>query len=391
MRRWTSTALLPVIALLSTTALAASEAIPGSEPLHIYGGSAVEPCGWPTTVYVDGCTGTLVDPQVVVFAAHCMFFAGGAQPSTIRFGEVGEMPEREVPTVGCAMFPGWMPDEASFGSDVAFCVLEEPVTDVPIVPILMGCETEVLQPGQEITLVGFGATESGMLGVKHEVVTTINGSRNDGEVNVGGNGLSSCNGDSGGPAYVQLEDGSWRAFGITSRGVSGNCSDPSVYGLIHTHVEWIEETSGLDITPCHDADGVWNPDARCTEFPLTPGLGESTWAEGCALDLLSPPAASCGDPFDDGSGTTGTGGGSETGADASGGTAGEGSSSSSGDGEAGTAAASSTTTEPPADTDDTFLDSDDAESSGCGCTTEPTSPLGFLFLLGCVPLVRRRR
>lgn len=401
MRRSITTPLLAaVLALVSNTAFAAGVATPSAEPLHIYGGAATPTCGWPTTVFVDGCTGTLVHPEVVVFAAHCMFFAGGASPPAIGFGEAAAALERVVPTADCTMFPGWMPDESGFGFDVAFCVLAEPVTDVPVVPILMGCETEILQPDQEITLVGFGATETGMFEVKHEVVTTINGSENATELLVGGNGLSSCNGDSGGPAYVQLEDGSWRAFGITSRGTSADCNQESIYGLIPAHVEWIEETSGIDVTPCHDANGVWTPTEECTEFPMTPGIGESTWAEGCSLSRLSAPAATCGTPFGEDTGNTGgvtTGTGTSTGdasgtADASdqtGGSSGGGET-----GETGTDASPSTTeastTGVGTETDAPAGQDDPADDSGCGCTTGPVPSIG-LFPLGALLFSRRRR
>lgn len=29
----------------------------------------------------------------------------------------------------------------------------------------------------------------------------------------------------------------------------------------------LEDTAGVDITPCHDADGTWNPTSACDEFP----------------------------------------------------------------------------------------------------------------------------
>ncbi len=169
-----TTALCTVLGIC-TAAHASTVTMPPPDPVPIYGGTAVEECGWPTTVFMDGCTGTLVHPEVVVFAAHCMFFTGGFGPSFVGFGESDAAFSREIPTSDCTMFPGWIPDESMFGNDVAFCTLAEPVIDVPVVPILMGCETEILQPGQDITLVGYGMTEFGSFGVKHEVDTVVNG------------------------------------------------------------------------------------------------------------------------------------------------------------------------------------------------------------------------
>ncbi|MCX4247648.1 S1 family peptidase [Paraliomyxa miuraensis] len=359
-------------------------------PQPIVGGAPVEACGWPTTVHLDGCTGTLVHPELVVFAAHCMFFAGGQGPATADFGETVDTLARQVPTAGCTMFPGWVPDETQFGNDVAFCTLAEAVTDVPIVPVLMGCETDVLMPDQEITLVGFGLDDTFSFGTKNEVVTTINGFEGP-EINVGGNGTSSCNGDSGGPAYVQLPDGSWRVFGITSRGTSASCDDPSIYGLIHSHVEWIETESGLDITPCHDsADGTWNPGEDCGGFPLTPGIGETSWDQGCGALRLSGPSATCGDPFMEDTGSTGQ---ADTGLDESGGSSSDGGSTDTGL-PGGTASGSTGPLEGTtgdATTGNTAPEDDPDTVITCSCSTDAPvpRPLALLLLL-FLPAIRRR-
>ena len=56
-----------------------------AEAEPIYGGSKVKQCGWPTTVALGGCTGTLVHPELVIFAAHCM--QGSSGPSKATFGD----------------------------------------------------------------------------------------------------------------------------------------------------------------------------------------------------------------------------------------------------------------------------------------------------------------
>lgn len=379
---------------VSVAAHASSQFELPPNPSNIYGGTAVEECGWPTTVTMEGCTGTLVSPDVVIFAAHCMFFAGEVGPAFVGFGETDFNPAREVATQSCTMFPNWIPEESSFGTDVAFCVLSEPVLDVPIVPILMGCETELLQPGQDITLVGFGVTDQGLFGVKHAVDTVVNGFEGP-EINVGGGGTSSCNGDSGGPAYIQLEDGTWRVFGITSRGTGPDCSLPSIYGLIHDHVAWIETESGFDITPCHDADGTWNPSDGCTEFPLDPDVGNTGWAQGCAVPRLSGPSATCGDPFDFGgsTGDTGdTGDSSDTGVD---GTAGDttetglpGGTAGSGATDDGPSPGSTTTT--PGTGDGGAQDGGD-DVITCTCRSDAPTPTAAWLLLSLLPAARRRR
>ncbi|HET6582741.1 MAG TPA: trypsin-like serine protease, partial [Nannocystaceae bacterium] len=202
---------------------------------RIYGGAPAGTCEWPSAVFLGGCTGTLVHPEVVIYAAHC-----GTSVQWAWFGEDSNQQQgRYVDTEFCATIPGGSP---GYGNDFAVCKLAEPVTDVPIVPPLMGCETDVLQPGVEVWLVGFGETESGAYGTKYEVAVQLQTIEND-EALLGGGGTAPCYGDSGGPAYVRLPatidpEESWRVFGITSWG--GECGTGGYYSMMHNGMDWFE-------------------------------------------------------------------------------------------------------------------------------------------------------
>ena len=255
----------------------------------IYGGTDVASCGWPTTVNLGGsCTGTLVAPDVVIYAAHC-----GAGYDYVRLGEKASSGAgRWVATEHCEVYPGGGPGS---GDDWAYCTLADAVDDVPIVPILMGCETSVLKKGQQVTIVGFGDSNTGPYGVKREVTAPIQSLSSNGEIRIGGGGKDSCQGDSGGPVFVQLDDGTWRVFGITSYG--GACGGGGYYSMMHTGMEWFESKTGRDLTPCHDADGTWNPTAACGEFPEHPAPGYGTWSNGCVGGPTSEYSDMCGDPY----------------------------------------------------------------------------------------------
>lgn len=267
---------------------------------EIYGGTDVATCGWPTTVELGGaCTGTLVHERVVIYAAHC-----GTNYSSVRLGEsINGGPGRNVSTQQCKIFPGGEPGK---GNDFAYCTLAQPVTDVPLVPILMGCEAEdYLVAGQPVTVVGFGNANTGPYGIKRQVNTTINSITANDEAFIGGGGKDSCQGDSGGPVFVQVEDGSWRVFGITSYG--GACGTGGYYSMMHKGMAWFESQTGYDLTPCHDADGTWNPGPDCGSFPLTPGVGSGTWASGCSGGAATGYSGACGAPYADGGGGGGGG------------------------------------------------------------------------------------
>jgi hypothetical protein len=260
-------------------------------PKGVYGGEPTQTCGWPTTVSLGGCTATLVHPRVIIYAAHC-----GSGQDDIALGESANSPAAVVQTAWCRAFPGY---QIGNGTDHAFCVLAQSV-NLEIVPILMGCEAEeALQPGAEVEIVGFGQNDTGNpYGTKHQATTYLNSVQND-EAFIGGGGTDVCGGDSGGPAYIQLDDGTWRVFGITSYGDPA-CLAGSYFSMMHIGMEWFESElaqEGIDITPCHDSDGTWNPSEDCTGFPTDPKTPAGDWASGCDQGTPSGWSSTCGPPY----------------------------------------------------------------------------------------------
>jgi MYXO-CTERM domain-containing protein len=270
---------------------------PEQTPL-ISNGTPAENCQWPTTVTLFGggglCTGTLVHPQIVTTAAHC------GHPAQISFGETAFSPEREVAVDHCMRNPDYSSNDNNGvnENDYAYCKLAQPIYDIPFTPPVYGCEIEILSPGRQAFIVGFGNNEGeNGAGTKRWAETIIQTVVNEFSttVAVGASGTAACSGDSGGPAYVQYPDGSFHAFGTVSGGPPCG-SGPDTYTLIHKAVPWIEENSGVDITPCHDVDGTWNPTPECQGFATETLDSSVAWADWCATPRLGP-AATCGNAF----------------------------------------------------------------------------------------------
>jgi len=295
-----------------------------ADPEAIVGGIEAESCQWPSTVSIleDDptpvmCSGSLIHPQVVLTAAHCITFE---RPIVaVGFGEQGlpaGIPQRVVATSECVGNPLYYQGS---GADIGYCLLTEAVDDVPIVPLMAGCETEELQPGSQVVIVGFGATwgsydENGELetmgvGTKRWTTQTVDFiDPAFEEINLYGpsGSQSACFGDSGGPALVMLEDGTWRVLGTGSHlydpgdlppplDPDNYCGAGAAYGFVPFGLDWLEMESGFDLTPCWDGN-VWDPAPGCGSFPLDPDVAGS-WALDCTGGALGggvPPA--CAEP-----------------------------------------------------------------------------------------------
>lgn len=266
-------------------------------PTHpqVAGGEEVVECAWIDTVAVTGggglCTGSLVHPRVVVYAAHC-----GDGDKQILFGEsTGAGGGYTRQTERCVTYPDYLGtnDQAH---DWAFCVLEEPITEIPVTPPAFGCELELIEGGQPVVIAGFGNdSEAGGAGTKRWAATTIVSSFGN-TANIGGDGTSTCSGDSGGSAFIAMADGSWRAISMTSTGIG--CGLTGVHALMHPAIPWIEETAQIDITPCHDLDGTWNPTGACGGFYAGDQTPYGSWDDWCDGTPVTGASDSCGAAYD---------------------------------------------------------------------------------------------
>lgn len=284
---------------LAAPSAQAADTVPQS---RIYGGEAAKSCEWPTAIGFGSCSGTLVHPKVVIYAAHC------GKQRKISFGDDYKKMHRSVSPKFCKTNPAYKSNSSlSKGVDFAFCYLEEAITDFPITPVAYGCELDQIKAGTKIWLVGFGNTDKGGYGTKHKVETEIGDIiANGNELKVGGEGKATCNGDSGGPGYVKMPDGTWRHVAISSYGF-GDCGAPSGMTFSKAAIPWIHKTlkeegiTDVDLVPCYNDKGEWEPSEECRGFATEPGKAHGSWDDQCGGDKAPRSGFSsiCGPAFGD--------------------------------------------------------------------------------------------
>jgi hypothetical protein len=258
----------------------------GSESPYVVGGSTADESQWPDIAFVDldggHCSGTLIAPNLVLTAAHCLSM-GPAKDVTI-----GPADARE--TIAIA--------DQSYNTilDVGLILLEKSSTVRPR-PLAIGCAADALVNGDMAHIVGYGATSpdgGGAPGFNEADVEVFDATcTSDGDYGylnyctanewliTRSAGTSSCFGDSGGPILAQRAFGSVVA-GITSGGDGGD--DPSepcgtgsfgIYARADAVQAWIEENSGITL-----------PEPTCdNRAPSVKGDTEISVSSGRAFDI----------------------------------------------------------------------------------------------------------
>lgn len=225
----------------------------------------------------------------------------------------GDLPRKSIEIAYCRQVANIPPDVmGSNPDDFGYCLLkEEP--NLQAVPISTPCENAAeLLAGTQLVAVGFGQSEPGDLdsgGTKRWATATL--ADDDWAIQPsvllgvslnwtteGGVPAHLGSGDSGGPLFARMSDGTWRVIGIAQTGLA--------WGIPFHHISWLladPNISDDDILPCHDATGAFAGGASCGATPTSPDVPSGQWDRGahaCHTDSevqmtsLCPPAIGSG-------------------------------------------------------------------------------------------------
>jgi hypothetical protein len=230
------------------------------------------------------CSGTLIGCDRFLTAAHCVCAGDGAscqdsapsEPLVVYLQNAGFFTVTAQHVHPDFVFPD---------SDVAVLELGRPVTGLRPSALPSAAPTM----GQSGVIVGFGRSGGGEqdFGIKQygSIVTAECPADASGPGHVcwrfQGNGANTCNGDSGGPLFIDDPAGGIAVAGITSGGIRNDClaGDHSYDNEVFWFADYIADVAGgrerLAAASCGDLPHVGEPGAAVASQQGTLGPGES--------------------------------------------------------------------------------------------------------------------
>ncbi len=204
------------------------------------------------------CSAEVISPHVVVTAAHCVSpdeVGQGAQFVVYPGGDFDQAQPADLLAVSETHFdPQFSLQNVEAGHDIGVAILSKPTTITPLTVNRSALDATFV--GKPVRFVGYGLDDSAAqtgAGTKRQTTTTLSDFTalllhfSDGQ-------HETCNGDSGGPAFMTV-NGKEVIVGLTSFG-DVNCNQggydsrvDALVGFVDTYVAKFDPTSASTATP----------------------------------------------------------------------------------------------------------------------------------------------
>lgn len=216
-----------------------------SSPAGAYSATGALLKGW-----AYRCTATLIRPDVILTAAHCLEDTGYGDFAFTLDRDVSDGADDPVPVIITHQHPDYKargkPLDVGQVNDVGVAVLARPITDVPLEILHTTSIGPDIAIGDELQISGYGVNvwfARATAGLKREARVYVDGV-SLWELRTVAADPQPCTGDSGAPLMRETPAGR-RLIGIVIRGAgeSYRCDNGAIASRIVPYVDWIEEAA----------------------------------------------------------------------------------------------------------------------------------------------------
>jgi secreted trypsin-like serine protease len=275
-RRRAAAPLLAALVMLAALILAATAtASPNPKATaSVIGGHNTTIADFPSLAFIEGvqatagyaCTGTVVAPRVVLTAGHCvedLESSSIVEPKLIAVATgVSNLqkiqPDQVSQVERVLAYPGF--DPTQLHGDAGLLILTAPVAAPPIA-LATGADAALYEPGDELTVAGWGIDDRDTGHAPNQLQAAkvpieeashckegtrrfypfFDPSRQVCALDAPHFHITTCHGDSGGPAIATRTDGTPVEIGVTSLG-DGTCNptSPAVFTRVDQISSWVQ-------------------------------------------------------------------------------------------------------------------------------------------------------